>query len=166
VEIPFKKEIGTAAREYGLEPALVAAICSVESSFQPGAIRFEPKFKRKYVDPHPRYRDLGEETKALLASSMGLMQTMGVVAHEDGLPISRLRDLFIPGIGLEFGCKELAQLYGRYEQSPEGLRMSDVVAAYNAGSARIGKGGKYLNQPYVDRVLKKYRELKGGKCGA
>ena len=36
----------------------------------------------------------------------------------------------------------------------------DAVAAYNAGSARM-KDGQYVNQGYVDKVRKRYDELKG-----
>jgi soluble lytic murein transglycosylase-like protein len=88
------------------------------------------------------------------------MQVMGATAHEDGLPLNSLKDLFIPGVGLKHGTIQLAQLFERYQFSPA-AQMTHAVSAYNAGSARLGKGGKYLNQDYVDRVMGKYREFKG-----
>ena len=154
MEHPFKKEIEAAAKKRNLDPALVAAIAAVESSFKPDALRYESKFQKKYIDPHPFYQFLDPETRTLLSSSLGLMQVMGVVAHEDGLPIDRLKDLLRVDNGLEYGCKQLWQLFQRYSLVP------NVISAYNAGSARKGKGGKYTNQGYVDKVLRKLEEYK------
>jgi soluble lytic murein transglycosylase-like protein len=42
--------------------------------------------------------------------------------------------------------------------------MRNAIAAYNAGTARTGKSGKYLNQGYVDKVLGKYQEYKVGRA--
>lgn len=160
---PFSREIEKAAKKYGLDPDLLTAICFVESSFDPGAVRPEPNFQRKYIDPHPTYGRMDPATRSLLASSLGLMQTMGVVAHENGLPVTLLTTLYRPEVSLEYGAKFLAKLFKRYDGLTDDLKMSDMVAAYNAGSAMTGKTGKYVNQKYVDKVLKKYWEIKRGK---
>ena len=160
---PFQTEIEAAARKHDLDPKLVAAFAFVESSFRPDALRYEAKFQRKYIDPHPLYQFLDPETRTLLSSSLGLLQVMGVVAHEDGLPIVRLKDLFNPEVGLEYGCRQLEQLFQRYWQSPLTGLIPNVIAAYNAGTARKGKNGKYTNQPYIDKVWRKLEEYKKEK---
>lgn len=68
------------AQQAGVDPALVCAIVEQESSWNPWAIRFEPAFKIRYVDP------LGlSPTEATARSfSWGLMQIMGQVAREHG----------------------------------------------------------------------------------
>ena len=159
---PFQKEIQAAAARHGLDPNLVAAIVSVESCFQPQAVRYEAKFQKKYIDPHPKYGFLDAKTRTLLSSSLGLMQTMGLVAHEDGLSLLKLEDLFRPEIALEYGCKQLKQLIERYWQSPPKRVITNAIAAYNAGTARVGKAGKYVNQGYVDKVWGKFEEYKKG----
>jgi len=155
---PYEKEIDAAAIRHGLDSELVAAICFVESSFKPGASRYEARFQTRYIDPHPAYSKLEPVTRELLSTSMGLLQTMGVVAHEDGLPLDRLRDLFRPEISLEYGCKQLEQLFQRYWQSERERRDLNVISAYNCGTARRTKSGNYTNQAYVNNVVQKFRE--------
>ncbi len=179
---PFEPEIKKAAQAHGLDPDLVAAVCWQESKFNPDALRWEPKFQRKYIDRHPTYEKLDSKTRNLLASSLGLMQVMGVIAHEFGLPLTLLEDLYKPAVGLEYGCKKLQNLMRRYgvEENPKSEyrlpqetsskarqsraarnpRLEDAVAAYNAGIARRGDKGGYKNQGYVDKVLKKYQGYK------
>lgn len=157
---PFETEIRAAAAKHDLDPNLVAAICAVESGFKPEALRYEAKFQRKYIDPHPKYGHMDPGIKTLLSSSLGLMQTMGVVAHEAGLALSCLEDLYRPSVALEYGCKHLEQLFQRYWQSPETSLIPNVIAAYNAGTARRGSSGKYTNQGYVDKVLEKFEQFK------
>lgn len=159
---PFLTEIESASGARGIDPALVAAFCFVESSFQTRASRYEELFQGRYIDRHSLYSHLDPEIRALLATSMGLMQVMGVIAHELGLPIDRLMDLYTPATGLEYGVLKLSQLLRRYRGSPAGRGLTDAVAAYNAGSVRVGKNGDYSNRGYVNRVMAKYRELKGG----
>lgn len=160
MEVPFKNEIETAAKEYNLDPSLIAAFAYVESSFNPEAFRYEPKFRKKYIDFHPRYSKLDPQVQTLLSTSCGLLQVMGVVAHESGLPLACLEDLFKPEIGIKYGCKQLKQLFERYWQSSPERLIPNVVAAYNAGTAKLGDKGGYMNQGYVDKVLRKLKEYK------
>jgi hypothetical protein len=165
---PFESEITAAALKYGLDPDHVAAHCFVESSFDPEARRYEAKFQRKYIDRLPKYEKLDPGIRFYLAMSMGLLQVMGATANEDGLPLEFLRDLFKPAVGLEYGCKQLSQLCRRYHYLPnlEPLfsagpsALTDVISAYNAGTARRGNKGGYPNQGYVNKVFKKYKEFK------
>ena len=163
MDYPYENEIKVASTKYALNSNLVAAFCCVESSFNPQAVRYEAKFQKKYIDPHPKYGHLNPEIKTLLASSLGLCQVMGVVAHEDGIPLGMLRDLFQPVTGLDYGCKKLKSLFDRYADTsanPERL-ITHVISAYNAGNVRFKADGKYSNQPYTDKVWNKYQEYKG-----
>ena len=122
---PYQKEIEAAARKHGLDPVLVAAICSSESDFRPEASRYEPKFKAQYIDYNPRYLILPDDTRNMLATSIGLMQIMGVTAVEFGLKVYDLEDLFDVGVNLEYGCRVLAKKYKKY-----GPNIEPVIAAY------------------------------------
>jgi soluble lytic murein transglycosylase-like protein len=156
---PYQPEITDAADKYSLDKCLVAAFCFVESSFDPGALRYEAKFQKKYIDPHPLYMHLDDKIRSLLASSLGLMQVMGVVACEFGLPIDLLSDMFQPATGLEYGCKKLKSLFDRYKPATF-ISFPDVISAYNAGTARRNGKGQYVNEGYVNKVWNKYQEYR------
>ena len=174
----FEAEINMAATKYGLDPDLVAAFCFVESTFTPQASKFELKFKQKYIDRYPSYENLSLKIRTLLATDMGLMQVMGVVAHEFGLPLDKLENLFEPEVGLEYGCKKIQSLVKKYVQRPTSnvstqpgtLDFSpgtlDVIAAYNQGDARKGAKGGYANQGYVDKVMDRYKKYRSKAQGA
>lgn len=91
------------AQKYGLDPALVCAVCEQESSWNQWDARFEPRFEARYIEP------LGLETTeaTLRSTSFGLMQLMGEVARELGWKGS-LVQLCDPPIGLVLGCQHLA----------------------------------------------------------
>lgn len=149
----FQTAIEAAARKYGLDPDLVAAFCYVESSFRPEAVRYEPAFQKKYIDVNHKYQDTPEATRRLLASSLGIMQVMGVVAVEYGLEITQLSWLTSLDVGLDYGCRHLARYMNKYG-------LDDAIAAYNAGTPRRNKNGIYRNQGYIDKVLKEFSEFK------
>ena len=91
------------AAEHGLDPVLVAAIVSVESSGNTDAFRFEPKFWSRYLSKLPEYE--GKNPRRF-ASSYGLMQVMHRTVMEDGFD-GVPEELFIPEIGLWWGCNQL-----------------------------------------------------------
>lgn len=64
----------------GVDPALACAIVEQESSWNPWAIRFEPAFKVRYVDP----KGLDPTEATARSFSWGLFQLMGEVAREHG----------------------------------------------------------------------------------
>ena len=144
----------------GIDPLLVASIVMVESTGNPYAIRYEPAFYRRYVDPNETYalshaNNIGsslETEKTAQATSWGLMQIMGLTARELGFKDWHPK-LCEPSVGIEYGSKLLKQKYNRYGS------WEDAVSAYNAGSVRMTKGKLYENQRYVDKVYKNYREL-------
>lgn len=160
--------VTTAADAAGLDPALAAAFCDVESSWDAHAVNPEPRY-RYLVDVRDG-RPFRQLTAAEMASesppadfpslpgvpadaewqlqqmSLGLMQVMGAVARECGFKGRFLTELCEPEIGLAYGCRKLAAL------SRRGASLEDVAAAYNAGTARRDADGKYVNQGYVDKI--------------
>jgi hypothetical protein len=126
---PLINEMGL---KYGVEPALIKAHIKQESNWDVNASRFEPH---------------------LNDSSWGLMQVLLTTAKEilgsTSLTASQLLD---PRVNIEAGTAYIAKNMKRY-----GGAISDVIAAYNAGSARFLKNGyTYINQDYVDKVWKNY----------
>ena len=146
------------AAKYHLDADLVYAICEVESSHNSLAMRYEPAYTYLYF---PRESasllPCSYETEVTAQkTSWGMMQVMGAVAREHGFK-GWLTELCQDAIGIEYGCKHLSTFHRKYEEE------SDMIAAYNAGSARKTKGGMYVNQAYVNKVhqvLERLRKLK------
>jgi soluble lytic murein transglycosylase-like protein len=67
-----------------------------------------------------------------------------------------LPDLCSPALGIKYGCKYFHTLQQRYDLKIE------MIAAYNAGSARKNEEGIFVNQGYVNKVSQFYYEI-GGK---
>lgn len=143
----MKKIVIPIARKYSLNPILVLAIIKQESNGDRFAIRYERDFKfRDKTYLFARLANISPDTEDFLQScSIGLMQVMGVVARELGHK-KNLLELTDPEIGIEYGCKKLAQLSLKYQT------LAQIIAAYNSGSPRI-KNGKFINQKYVDSVM-------------
>lgn len=142
--------IKLAAAERQLPWELVYAICQVESSLNPDAVRFEANFRwivgdRATIEP---VELSGQST------SWGLMQIMGAVARELGFT-GHFHDLLQPTRNLHYGCLHLRRFKAKYGDWP------DVISAYNQGSPRRkgGSFGPYNNQPYVDKVLTAWNSL-------
>lgn len=120
----FVKEIRVVAGKEQVDPALVAAIVAAESSGRTDAFRFEPAFWRRYCLNNPLY---SQDTPRRVASSYGLMQVMYPTARERGFP-GPPELLFIPEIGLTWGCRHLKLLL----EWAQGDTWK-AVAAYNGG---------------------------------
>ncbi len=135
-----------AAAKHELEPALVIAICEVESGFNPLAARHEPSFR--YIvqkSDKPANCSLATEIN-LQKTSFGMMQVMGATARDLGLK-GWITILVDPETGLEWGCRYLKRQMKRYES----LGLDAVIASYNAGSP-VYNNGRLQNQDYVDKV--------------
>lgn len=147
------KLISEAANKHGLDKNLVCAIVDVESGGKTNSSRYEPSFRYLYkVDKFAKMQGLSNFTEeAHQKTSWGLMHVMGAVARELGFN-GHLPQLTNPHVGLEYGCKKLSQLYKKY------LNMEDVIASYNAGSPRMVMD-LYVNQSYINSVLKRYKDL-------
>ena len=110
------------AKIYGLDPKLVAAIVYQESRGNIYATRYEPNFKRRYLDGKSKERLRGYwpkqiptyDTEIMLrATSFGPMQVMGQVAREYGFEGQYLTELCSADVGIGIGCFYLASLYNR-----------------------------------------------------
>jgi soluble lytic murein transglycosylase len=120
------------ARNYDLDPALIAAVIYRESKF----------------DPEARSR----------SGAIGLMQLLpntaqGIAVHTGGERFV-VRDLYDPEINVRYGAFYLRRLLGKYEDERLAL------AAYNAGQANVdrwrerGRGIEFPEtRQYVDEVL-------------
>lgn len=142
--------IRDAAVRHNLPPELVRAMANQESTFHPYRNRFEQGFYDKYV----KGKDLDfvpplclKITEALSrATSWGLLQIMGATARAYGFR-GWFPELCIPEVGLDWGCRYLADL--RRQFGHEGWPI--VVQAYNAGP-----GGRHdADNPYKGEVLEK-----------
>jgi soluble lytic murein transglycosylase len=145
--LAYEQIIRGHARNYGLDPALLAAVIYQESKF-----RSDARSK---------------------SGAVGLMQlkpeTAQGIALRTGGTAFRVDDLLDPEINVRYGSWYLRHLFAKY--GDERL----VLAAYNAGQANVDKwrrNGGDIEFPetraYVDRVehLKGiYREAYGSELG-
>lgn len=128
------------ARLHGLDEALVCAVIEQESNWIPWAIRYEPAFQKRYVDP----QNLGPTETIARSISWGLMQLMGEVARELGFN-GKMASLCDPAMGLEWGCKHLKNKLDAHD--------GDVAAgllAWNGGG----------NPGYADQVQARMAKYK------
>lgn len=100
------------AASVGIDPALVCAIVEQESGWNPLAMRYEPAFYSRYVEPLIASGQIKPATATEAwsrAVSWGLMQIMGQCARELGFEGAYLSELCDVATGLELGCKLLAR---------------------------------------------------------
>lgn len=150
----YRAEIEVAASRYGLDPDVVEAIVRVESSGLTHAFRHEPLFYEHYLKDDPEYDGA---LPIRVSSSYGLMQVMYPVAKERGFTNSP-EYLFVPNIGLDYGCKQLAYLLGRTKGDLE-----RAIVAYNGGigNART-KPFKPEHAIYLAKVKRALDNIKAG----
>lgn len=111
------------AAKWGLDPALVCAICDHESSWDPWACRYESGFYAKYVHK----MDVPMMEAMHLSTSWGLGQVMGETARELGFKGPFLPQLCDPDTGLEYVCMKLKKCFAL---NP---KVQDALLAYNGG---------------------------------
>ena len=164
--------IQSAASRHALPPLLIAALIEVESGGNQWAWNPEPHYR--YFWDVRRQRPFRAVSAAEIASerpprdfpalagdpdqewwaqqaSWGLLQVMGAVARERGYMARYLPELCDPHDNLEYACRQLSHLRGRFI---EAHGWPGVIAAYNAGSPRrAGADGPFENQRYVDQVM-------------
>jgi peptidoglycan lytic transglycosylase len=145
--LEYKAIVRGHARNYGLDPALLAAVIYQESKF----------------DPHARSS----------SGAIGLMQLLpstahGIAVHTGGAAF-RTADLLNPEINVRYGSFYLRRLLNKYGDERTAL------AAYNAGQDNVdrwraaGEGIRFAEtRAYVARIekLKRiYREAWAGELG-
>lgn len=115
---------------YNISPALLIAICSVESNLTPGAIN---------------HNDGGR-------ASYGICQLqLRTARHIDStIKVVKLLD---PEVNAALAARYISAQLERY---PGDLECA--IAAYNAGSCRKNTEGKILNERYVRKVKKRYKK--------
>ena len=154
-KIPFAL-VRQIATEFDLNPLLLAAMIMQESGGIECAMRYEPNWKyewqtadfAKIVGSTRVTEIIGQKT------SWGPMQVMGTVAREQGFDgwFSELCDF---DLGTYYGAKVLANKVERYPD------INDAISAYNMGTPKKNKDGKYINQEYVNRVREYWNQLEG-----
>ena len=111
-----------AAQAHALWPELVCALIEQESSWNRWAVRYEPAFYKRYIEPQmaqpggenadhrarTHRAPLSDTEARARAFSWGLMQVMGQVAREYGFSGYSLAELCDPATGLHVGCRVLA----------------------------------------------------------
>ncbi len=149
---------------FDIDPALIAAMVMVESSGKAYRARYEPEVSDNYlvdVKGHALRLGITASTERIQQrTSWGLLQVMGFTARDDGFT-GLLPELCLQEVGLEWGCKHLKLLQKRFGVRP-GLRLEwdePTVAAYNAGSPRKDKDGRWENVGYVTKVQRQYQAL-------
>lgn len=162
----YRAEVEQAAAQYRLDPDLVQAMCLVESSGNTRAYRYEPNFWLRYMAPDPKWKYAEPRT---VSASYGLMQVMYLVALEFGFPPMDPPDqLYIPAIGLDYGCKVLAERMAWVAKAAPDVsadtRLRAALASYNGG-----KGGNAAdhrpdrNAHYAIKVLKMLARVRAGE---
>lgn len=155
----LEEAIRVKAKQFSLPLEMLAAMVVVESSGNSKATRYEPHYhylwdcarKRPvrsevYVVPPPGLQTNRPREARGQKTSWGPLQIMGAVAREAGFN-DAFEELLGP-LGLYYGCLHLSRYRDRYIGK---FGLPGVVAAYNAGSPRMGKRG-FENQDYVNKV--------------
>lgn len=129
----------TAARKYQINPQLIAAIIDQESAGNPFAIRYEPMFRKRYLDNKSEKklgghwpRNITKETELVLrSSSIGLMQVMGQVAREKGFAADSLLEMCKPDVAIAMGTQVLASYLDQESDTEKAL------LRYNGGANKL-----------------------------
>lgn len=150
----YRAEIEAIAAQFHLDADLVEAVVLTESSGKTHAYRFEPGFWHRYLKGKPQWDGANPER---VSSSYGLMQIMYPVACEMGFTETAPEYLFVPTIGLHWGCKKLRSLLDWAKGNT-----AQALAAYNGGKNGNDKP-PYRNQHYVDKVFSNLGRVKDAR---
>jgi soluble lytic murein transglycosylase-like protein len=116
------------AKQYNVPQSLVKAVIKQESNWDVNASRYETH---------------------LNDTSWGLMQVLLKTAKDTlGNSDLTIQQLIDPTTNITAGTMYLGKLWTQWGN------IKDAIAAYNAGSPRLDKNGKYVNAEYVDNVYR------------
>lgn len=145
---PYRALIEQIAPQFKVDPNLLEAVVIAESNGCTDAFRYEPAFYEHYLKGKPEWLAWNPRR---VSSSYGLAQVMFPTAKQYGFgDLPEL--LFIPDVGLTFGCQHLAKMLAWAEDD-----IRKALAAYNGGT------GNWLGadaQKYAARVMKLYESVK------
>jgi len=133
------------SKKYNVPILLIQAIIKTESLNNIFAIRFEKHLKTKKWYNRSLLKTHKKDEFAYC--SYGLMQILFGTARSHGYRGTPFM-LYQPKYNIKYGTKYLSFLLKRYKGN-----IDDVISSYNQGTPRK-KNGKYLNQPYVNKVKK------------
>ena len=153
----FEKYTKYFAKQYKMDSALIRAIVEKESRDYFGAIRYEKHLRK--AKWYLKTLTKEEKKDSFSYCSLGKMQVLFGIAKSYGFK-GKPFELLEPKNSLVYGVMHLNKLIKRYED------ISKAVSAYNQGTPRKWisgkKKGQFVNQAYVDDVLKYYKKF-GGK---
>lgn len=117
------------AQEYKVPEHVFCGLIEQESSWDTWAVRYEPAFYNRYIQPLVEKGVVKTETEARgRAFSYGLGQVMGQVAREFGFTGKWLTELCNPEVGLQYSAFVLS----RKIMAAKGI-ISDGLLRYNGG---------------------------------
>lgn len=143
----YRAEVATISATHRLDADLVMAVCLQESAGKTSAYRHEPRFWLRYMAGKPEWDGAVPDR---VSSSYGLMQVMFTTALQFGFPRGDAPEsLFVPIIGLQYGCRILADRMAWAKGD-----VSAALASYNGGKTADNQPGvaRKRNQGYVDGV--------------
>lgn len=134
---------------FNIDPSIIAGIIETESSGNPLAVRQEPIVK-----------DYSVGLMQVLTGTAGFVKSKYPQIAYNGDP----KQLNIPSVNIQVGTAYLRYQLNRYMVSPVIKPITDMIAAYNAGTARrndpsdfvyVNSKGSTIVQNYVDKVVEK-----------
>lgn len=132
--------VNATALKYNLPTDLLMAQVQVESSGDPYALRYEPKFFQHSILNNPNAK--AGQYGPFAACSLGLMQLLVETAYEIGY-VGEPWGLFDPAVNLDFGGKQMAALMKRTDD------YRTALAAYNAGLGNLTAGLSYADKVFA-----------------
>ena len=146
--IKMKQLILKVSEEFGLDSNIVFGIIMTESNMNPCAIRYETNYKWLYKPNSIRPRTCSFSTEIMMQScSWGLMQVMGATLRELGFKGWLTSILLSKEQQLIYGCRYFKSKMNKYNN------LNDAIVSYNSGHP-MKKDGTYINQYYLEKVLK------------
>lgn len=130
---------------------LIKAIIHQESSGLPYAVKYEKHLP--HADWYLATLTDEEKKEGLSFCSLGCMQVLFGIAKAECGYTGTADDLISITNSINYGSKFLRVLIKRH------WILEDVISAYNQGSPKKDKNGRYCNQAYVNSVMKKFTEL-------
>ena len=147
----FDKEVNRIIKEkskkYGVDEKIVKGIIKAESGGVIFSVRNDTRALKKQKWATKAVDHLGLWENKYRFFSGGLMHPLYLNAISMGYNVN-FYSFLNPEINIEIGIKILKNYIKKYHGNIE-----DAVSAYNIGSAKK-KDGKYINQDYVDKVMK------------